>query len=101
MTGQSHRPMRLYNVMPRTIQFQSDICGMRIGATEGREILNVSIVEAAHEYIIMTDGDCIPRGDFLEVHANRAEKGKFLSGGYCKLTMKTSKAITKDERSGS
>jgi glycosyltransferase involved in cell wall biosynthesis len=62
-----------------------------------QEILNVAIVEAANEYIIMTDGDCIPRADFVEVHARYAEKGKFLSGGYCKLTMKTSKAITKDD----
>lgn len=62
-----------------------------------QEILNVAIVEAAHEYIIMTDGDCIPRKDFVEVHAKYAEKGKFLSGGYCKLTMKTSKHITKDD----
>ncbi len=62
-----------------------------------QEILNVAIVEAANEYIIMTDGDCIPRADFVEVHAKYAEKGKFLSGGYCKLTMKTSKAISKDD----
>lgn len=62
-----------------------------------QEILNVAITEAAHEYIIMTDGDCIPRRDFLEVHAKEAEKGKFLSGGYCKLTMKTSEVITNDD----
>jgi len=62
-----------------------------------QEILNVAIMEAAHEYIIMTDGDCIPRKDFVEVHAQQAEKGKFLSGGYCKLTMKTSKHISKED----
>lgn len=62
-----------------------------------QEILNVAIVEAANEYIIMTDGDCIPRKDFVEVHAKFAERGKFLSGGYCKLTMKTSEAITKED----
>lgn len=62
-----------------------------------QEILNVAIVEATHEYIIMTDGDCIPRADFVEVHAQQAEKGKFLSGGYCKLPMKSSKAITKED----
>lgn len=62
-----------------------------------QEILNVAIVEAANEYIIMTDGDCIPREDFVEVHAKYAEKGKFLSGGYCKLPMSTSKAITKED----
>lgn len=62
-----------------------------------QEILNVAIVEAANEYIIMTDGDCIPRKDFVEVHALQAEKGKFLSGGYCKLPMKTSKLISKND----
>ncbi len=62
-----------------------------------QEILNVAIVEAAHEYILMTDGDCIPRKDFVEVHAEQAEKGKFLSGGYCKLGMKTSKHIAKED----
>ena len=62
-----------------------------------QEILNVAIVEAANGYIIMTDGDCIPRKDFVEVHAQQAEKGKFLSGGYCKLPMKTSKLISKND----
>jgi len=62
-----------------------------------QEILNVAIVEANHDYILMTDGDCIPRQDFVEVHAKLAEKGKFLSGGYCKLPMITSKAISKDD----
>lgn len=62
-----------------------------------QEILNVAIVEAANEYILMTDGDCIPRKDFVAVHAKYAQKGKFLSGGYCKLSMKTSEAITKED----
>jgi glycosyltransferase involved in cell wall biosynthesis len=62
-----------------------------------QELLNVAIVEASHDYILMTDGDCIPRKDFVEIHAKYAEKGKFLSGGYCKLTMKTSKHISKDD----
>lgn len=62
-----------------------------------QEILNVAIMESESDYIIMTDGDCIPRKDFVEVHAQQAEKGKFLSGGYCKLPMKTSKAISKKD----
>ena len=62
-----------------------------------QEILNVAIVAAANEYIVMTDGDCIPRKDFLEVHAKFAEKGRFLSGGYCKLPMTTSEVITPDD----
>lgn len=62
-----------------------------------QEILNVAIVEAKNEYILMTDGDCIPRKDFVKVHAKLAEKGRFLSGGYCKLNMKASKHITKED----
>ncbi|GGH47146.1 glycosyl transferase family 2 [Mangrovimonas yunxiaonensis] len=57
-------------------------------------ILNTAIVEAKNEYILFTDGDCIPRADFVETHAKLAQKGYFLSGGYCKLPMNTSKAIT-------
>lgn len=62
-----------------------------------QEILNLAIVNADHEYILMTDGDCIPRKDFVELHAQLAEKGKFLSGGYCKLNMKMSKFITNED----
>ncbi|MBY8963942.1 glycosyltransferase family 2 protein [Flavobacterium sp. D11R37] len=62
-----------------------------------QEILNIAIVEAENEYIIMTDGDCIPREDFVAVHAKFAEKGRFLSGGYCKLPMSTSTVITKED----
>lgn len=32
-----------------------------------QEILNVAITEATNEYIIMTDGDCIPRKDFVAI----------------------------------
>ena len=62
-----------------------------------QELLNVAIVDATYDYILMTDGDCIPRQDFVEIHAKYAEKGKFLSGGYCKLSMKTSKQISKED----
>ncbi len=59
-------------------------------------ILNVALQEAAHDYIIMTDGDCIPRADFLGIHAKHAVPGRFLSGGYCKLPMDLSLRITTD-----
>lgn len=45
----------------------------------------------------MTDGDCIPRKDFVEIHASKAKKGTFLSGGYCKLSMKLSSYISKKD----
>lgn len=62
-----------------------------------QEILNVAITKANFEYILMTDGDCIPRADFVAIHARQAEKGKFLSGGYCKLSMKLSEIIAPED----
>lgn len=62
-----------------------------------QEILNKAIPIAAHPYILFTDGDCIPRNDFVAMHALLAEKGRFLSGGYCKLGMDLSKKISADD----
>lgn len=62
-----------------------------------QEILNAAILQARHDYLLFTDGDCIPRRDFVQVHAEQAEPGRFLSGGYCKLSMKLSKAISADD----
>lgn len=62
-----------------------------------QEILNKAIPIAAYPYILFTDGDCIPRNDFVAMHALHAEKGHFLSGGYCKLGMDLSKKISADD----
>ncbi|MBT1701656.1 glycosyltransferase family 2 protein [Chryseosolibacter indicus] len=56
-------------------------------------ILNKAIIESKADYLIFTDGDCIPRADFVKVHIEQAEKGRFLSGGYCKISMKLSETI--------
>jgi hypothetical protein len=45
------------------------------------------------DYLIFTDGDCIPRNDFISVHRQYAQHGYFLSGGYLKLTMPVSLLI--------
>lgn len=66
------------------------------GFRKGR-ILNKAIMQARYEYIVFTDGDCIPRKDFLAVHAQEAEKGCYLSGSYFKLPMLTSQLITKQD----
>ncbi|MDQ2658588.1 MAG: glycosyltransferase family 2 protein [Bacteroidota bacterium] len=59
-------------------------------------ILNKAILATHTSYIIFTDGDCIPRNDFVGTHVRHARKGFFLSGGYCKLSMDTSRAISKE-----
>ena len=62
-----------------------------------QRILNIAITKANMPYILFTDGDCIPRKDFVETHAKFAEEGYFLSGGYCKLPMDTSQAIVPED----
>ncbi len=61
------------------------------------KIVNQAISESTAEYLLFTDGDCIPHPDLLAVHAREAEQGKFLSGGYCRLTMETSEAISVED----
>ncbi|MDC3132986.1 glycosyltransferase family 2 protein [Flavobacteriaceae bacterium] len=61
------------------------------------QILNKAIESCNAPYIVMSDGDCIPRADFLEVHNRHKEKGYFLSGGYFKLPMSISKTINEDD----
>lgn len=58
------------------------------------KILNKAIVASKSDYLIMTDGDCIPREDFVQVHYINKLPGYFISGGYYMLPMNISKAIT-------
>ena len=60
-------------------------------------ILNKSILDATTNYLVFTDGDCIPHKDYLKVHFEKREKGKFLSGGYFKLPLDISKLITEQD----
>lgn len=60
-------------------------------------ILNKAIEACTAPYIIMTDGDCIPRNDFVQVHHINKEKGHFISGGYYMLPMNISHAITRED----
>ena len=61
------------------------------------QILNKALLDASGEYIVMSDGDCIPRSDFLSAHRSHAQKGYFLSGGYFKLPMSISEKVTKGD----
>lgn len=60
------------------------------------EILNKAFVQTKGEYIVVTDGDCIPRPDFLATHYNERNPQCFLSGGAVRLPLAISKAITRE-----
>lgn len=61
------------------------------------QILNKAILACNSDYILMSDGDCMARKDYVEVHINERQKGYFLSGGYFMLPMDISELITKDD----
>ena len=58
------------------------------------KILNKAIIKASCEYILFSDGDCIPRNDFVATHLKHKIKGSFLSGGYFKLNDFVSNSIS-------
>jgi len=60
-------------------------------------ILNRAIEAAGGDYLVFSDGDCIPRWDFLQRHAELAEPGRFLSGGCVRLPMAVSQRIAVDD----
>ncbi len=61
------------------------------------EILNKALLKAKYDYVIFSDGDCIPRIDFVETHFKNRELGYFLSGGYHKLSMEISNSLTHND----
>ena len=58
------------------------------------KILNKAILNAKSDYLLFTDGDCIPRNDFVAQHLKYQQEGYFLSGGYFKLPIQISKQIS-------
>jgi hypothetical protein len=56
-------------------------------------ILNDALHVARSPYLVFSDGDCIPRADFLEVHAKLRRPGYFLSGGCLRLTRQTTDQV--------
>ena len=61
------------------------------------QILNKAILACKADYILMSDGDCMAREDYVAVHVQDKEPGYFLSGGYFMLPMSISQLITKDD----
>lgn len=61
------------------------------------EILNKAIVAATAGYLVFSDGDCIPRADFLQTHFEERKENYFLSGGAIRLPMSLSKKINTED----
>ncbi len=71
--------------------WQEDI-GFRAAA-----IRNRALAATRADYIIFTDGDCVPPPDFIAAHRGLAEHGWFLSGNRLMLTQAFSEQILRDK----
>ncbi len=60
-------------------------------------ILNKAILASNADYILMSDGDCLARADFVQTHLEKRAEGYFLSGGYFMLPMDISSTISKED----
>lgn len=64
-------------------------------------IVNKAIVQAQGTYLIMADGDVIPRHDYVRTHLELRRPNGFLAGGDFRLSEAPAKALTiEDVRSG-
>ncbi len=61
-----------------------------------QRILNRALAQCDGDYVVVTDGDCVPRADFVKTHVEIARKEHFVSGGYCKLPLSLSSSIEKE-----
>ena len=60
-------------------------------------ILNRAMEQARGHYLIFSDGDCIPRADFVATHARLARRGFGLSGGCVRLPRDVSDALCEQD----
>lgn len=61
------------------------------------EILNKAILACTSDYLLFSDGDCIPRADFTLTHIQNRRPGRFLSNGYYKMSMDLSRRISRED----
>jgi glycosyltransferase involved in cell wall biosynthesis len=61
------------------------------------QILNQAILQARGEYLIFSDGDCVPDRDFVATHLGLARPGFGLSGGCIRLPMSLSQRLNEHD----
>lgn len=60
-------------------------------------ILNKAILASRADYLILTDGDCIPRRDFVGTHLTRRRPGRYLSGAMFRLSDAVTAAVSPED----
>ncbi len=60
-------------------------------------VLNRATVEAEGDYLIFSDGDCIPRDDMVAIHREYARPGCYVTGSIFRLPKDLSEALTRED----
>ncbi|MCA9033247.1 MAG: glycosyltransferase, partial [Planctomycetaceae bacterium] len=61
------------------------------------EILNKAIEQTSEDYLIFSDGDCIPTPTFVADHLDAARPGHFVAATLFRMDDAPSKAVTYDD----
>lgn len=57
-------------------------------------ILNEGIKASRYDYVVFSDGDCIPKADFISAHVSNSGENYILGGGHVRLPKDYSDALT-------
>jgi glycosyltransferase involved in cell wall biosynthesis len=95
--GSKHETIDLINSISKKVNYSIKHIWHEDNGFQKSQILNKAIVACSTDYILMSDGDCIPMPNFVETHVLKKKEGCFLSGGYHKLPMDLSMLITKED----
>jgi glycosyltransferase involved in cell wall biosynthesis len=60
-------------------------------------VLNRAILATDAEYLVFSDGDCIPRDDFVATHVRLADRKRFLGGGALRLPRSAAERISRED----
>lgn len=83
-------------LQPRVSFAINHIC-QQDGHFQKNQILNKAILSCNADYIIITEGDCLPREDFVQVHYLNKEPDTFISAVSYVLPFNIAKTITQKD----
>lgn len=93
--GSKQETIDLINSLSKEVNYPIKHVWHKDNGFQKSQILNKAILACETDYIVMSDGDCIPMPNFIETHFFKKKEGCFLSGGYHKLPMHLSTLISK------
>ena len=72
--GSTENTKQIVDSFSQKFQFPIQHIWQEDSGFQKTKIINKAILEATSEYLIFTDGDCIPRNDFVETHLKLKKK---------------------------